>query len=36
MALPGAEDRTIAGMTAPHGHFEQLRGHWALIGFLVH
>jgi hypothetical protein len=35
-ASPGAEDRTIVELTAPHGHFAQLRSHWAFIGFLMH
>ena len=34
MASPGAEDRTVAELTAPRGDFAQLRGHWAFTGFI--
>jgi hypothetical protein len=36
MISPGAEERTIAELTAPLGNFAQQRGHWAFIGFLMH
>jgi hypothetical protein len=36
MVSPVAEERTIAELTAPLGHFAQHSGHWAFIGFLMH